>query len=263
MVTPNILSPPTPIDRPALTPSSPGKDSSILESLSVAFHPSASAGSLGVRGLISDVRARDHHDLSQVLQGSIQVLRDVGVRRAHIFVDHSSDLREAAIKEGFRECPGEHLHQSTLRCAPLARSQLSPCYQLRDGTEEDLVRIGLDLTHVKELAFESWEIPLIRKQLHHALGFFKVIENEGAIVGVSIGGSSGQYGTISHTWVAPELRGLRLGQALSDASLASLYSSGARSVYLMTTAGNSAAERFWQRQGFYRNASQTFLEIDL
>jgi hypothetical protein len=34
-------------------------------------------------------------------------------------------------------------------------------------------------------------------------------------------------------------------------------------VHLMTTAGNSAAERFWQRQGFSRHEATTFLEIDL
>lgn len=250
-------------DRAASAPLRPAEESTPLQTSSLAFQATASAGSLGVRGLISEIQARDPQDVPRLLHRSIEALRNLGVRRAHIIVDHSSYLKDVALKAGFKECPGEHLYQCALLAPPSAHSQLSHHYNVRNGTEEDLIRIGLDLTHVEELAFKSWEFPLIRSQIGQPHRFFKVVEHGGSIVGVSIGGCCGSHGTISHTWVAPEHRNHGLGQVLSDVSLAALHAAGARFVHLMTTAGNSAAERFWQRQGFSRHEATTFLEIDL
>ncbi len=146
---------------------------------------------------------------------------------------------------------------------PSSPHPLPESFTLRNGRLEDLLTISNELTHVPELAFQGWEKLLIGRELDRSDRFFKVIEHDGAIVGISVGGSHGQRGTISHTWVAPEHRNHRLGKALSDSSLSALFEGGARVVHLMTTPANVSAERFWERQGFSRENVTYFLELDI
>lgn len=223
----------------------------------------ASAGSLGVRGFISEVHGSHHEARVHAIQDALQALREEGVRRVHAILEPGEDLESAAVAVGFGPCPGETLFQKDLACPPSSAPSVPASFTLRDGTLEDLLRISNDLTHIPELAFHGWEKLLIGQQLDRTDRFLKVIEHRGGIVGISIGGSHGERGTISHTWVAPEHRNHRLGQALSDSSLSALYEAGARIVHLMTTPSNLSAERFWERQGFSRERSTYFLEMDI
>lgn len=51
-------------------------------------------------------------------------------------------------------------------------------------------------------------------------------------------------------WVAPELRGRRVGEALLDAVLAEARTAGARKLQLWVTTGNSGALALYTRRGF-------------
>ena len=223
----------------------------------------AAAGSLGVRGFISAVCGAHHEERVQALREALQSLREQGVRRVHTVLEPGDTLEMAARDVGFGPCPGETLFQREVACPPSSQLPLPESFTLRNGRLEDLLKISNELTHVPELAFQGWEKLLIGRELDRSDRFFKVIEHDGAIVGISVGGSHGQRGTISHTWVAPEHRNHRLGKALSDSSLSALFEGGARVVHLMTTPANVSAERFWERQGFSREHVTYFLELDI
>ena len=55
---------------------------------------------------------------------------------------------------------------------------------------------------------------------------------------------------INAMWVAPELRGQGIGEALLDAALAAAGSAGARTVRLWVTNGNDGALALYTRRGF-------------
>lgn len=55
---------------------------------------------------------------------------------------------------------------------------------------------------------------------------------------------------INAMWVAPELRGHRLGEALLDAAVTAAVAAGARTVRLWVTVGNEAATALYTRYGF-------------
>jgi ribosomal protein S18 acetylase RimI-like enzyme len=221
------------------------------------------AGSLGVRGLILDVRGESHEDRVYFLGQALRELRDDGTRRVHIIGSPDDDAFQAALSAGFASCPGENLFCRELATRPEIRNVCSSGHSLRDGTLRDLLLIQSELAHVPEVAFQGWENLLIGQGIGEANRFFKVIEHDDTIVGVSIGGSCQERGTISHTWVAEGHRNHKLGQILSDASVQALYDGGARCVHLMTVPNNVAAERFWEKQGFTREAEVAFLEIDI
>jgi ribosomal protein S18 acetylase RimI-like enzyme len=221
------------------------------------------AGSLGVRGFVSEVHGETHEGRVEVLTRALEELKLGAARRVHIMAQPGSEKYEAAYAAGFRACPGESLFQRILEERPTIRQECPHGFIMRDGTVKDLLNIQTQLSHVKEVAFQGWEILLIERQRGQANRFFKVIEYNSAIVGVSIGGSHENRGTITHTWVAEEHRNHKLGQTLSDASLQALYDGGARIAHLMTTANNVLAEKFWERQGFVRETHHKFLEIDL
>lgn len=223
----------------------------------------AQVGSLGVRGVLMSVAPARNEATSNLIALAIDSLRTEGVKRAHIFVENEGDLQRAALEAGFAPRHGESLYQLNLTDRPTTSfTDLFP-YVLRDGTPEDLIRLGLRLAQIPELAFESWELPLLFANIDKHDRFFKVVDLNGHIVGISVGGSSGTCGTISHTWVAKEHRLHGLGHALSDASLVALYDGGARDIHLMTVAENTKANQFWEYQGFVRATDVQFLEIDL
>lgn len=223
----------------------------------------ASAGSLGVRGFISEVHGAQHAERVDAIREALQDLQKQGIRRVHTIIEPGDPLEKAAVEVGFDVCPGETLFQRGLESPPQSTATVPASFTLRDGTLKDLLTISNELTHVPELAFQGWEKLLIGQHLNRPDRFFKVIEHGGDIVGISIGGSHGNRGTISHTWVAPEHRNHKLGHALSESSLSALYEAGARIVHLMTTPANVSAERFWERQGFAREFSTYFLEMDI
>ncbi len=234
--------------------------------------------SLGVRGLIRDVRGDSIPGVVSDLTAALTRLYDEQMRRVHLVLPHAADsydlgstIRMAAEQCGFHECPGEKLFTRHLDSRPLSQPTTRGDYTLRDGTFDDIRTIGFTLTHVRELAFESWEFPLISDAIGRSDRFFKVIQHGNELVGLSIGGShtDTQRGTISHTWVHPDHRWAperptspRLGKWLSDESLAALYDGGARSIHLMTVDNNPGADSFWTKQGFSME-HESFLEIDL
>jgi ribosomal protein S18 acetylase RimI-like enzyme len=221
------------------------------------------AGSLGVRGLILDVRGQYHEDRVNLLGEALKELRGGGTRRVHIIGSLDDEACQAALAAGFAACPGESLFRRDLDERPIIRSVCPAGYALRDGTLRDLLLIQSDLAHVHEVAFQGWENLLIAQGMGKANRFFKVIEHDDTIVGVSIGGSFRERGTISHTWVAEGHRNHKLGRILSDASAQALYDGGARCIHLMTVPHNVAAERFWEKQGFVRQVDVSFLEMDI
>jgi GNAT superfamily N-acetyltransferase len=221
------------------------------------------AGSLGVRGLILDVRGEFHDERVNLLGQALTELRAGGTRRVHIIGSLDDKACQAARAVGFTACPGENLFCRDLNERPVIRSVCPAGYALRDGTLRDLLLIQSELAHVHEVAFQGWENLLIAQGMGKANRFFKVIEHDDTIVGVSIGGSCRERGTISHTWVAEGHRNHKLGQILGDASAQALYDGGARCIHLMTVPNNVVAERFWEKQGFVRQVDVSFLEIDI
>lgn len=220
-------------------------------------------GSLGVRGLIDGVNACSPAEATTHLESALDLLRADGVRRAHLFVPTLSRLGAIAEMSGFHICPGESLFVRSLPTLPTQAIGVHAASTLRSGSLDDLIRIGIGLSAVPELAFEPWEIPRVAHDIGAARRVFKVVTVDGAIAGAAIGGTLGDIGTISHLWIAPTYRHLHLGAALCTETLAALHATGARAVYLMTTAGNDGANRFWERQGFARRDDGYFMEIDL
>ena len=103
----------------------------------------------------------------------------------------------------------------------------------------------------RELAFsgEVWQ-----DRLRTSTWFLALPEQPAEPVGVALvrplePGSNADY-EINAMWVAPELRGQRIGEALLDAALAAAGSSGARTVRLWVTSGNDGALALYTRRGF-------------
>ena len=232
----------------------------------------AHSASLGVRGLIWDIGGIDLEARVLGISQALQKLSDLHVRRVHILLSPSevnSVVEEAAVQAGFKRRDGETLFIRDLTAGVEPSAVVSDGYEIRNGEARDLIKIGLELQKQPELAFENWEYPLVTDCIARPQCFFKVIEHNQEIVGISIGGAFDDVGTISHTWVHPEHRWRsdsatqpRLGRLLSAESLQALYESGARRVHLMTTLGNTSAEMFWKKQGFVVSEGG-FLEIDI
>lgn len=232
----------------------------------------AQSASLGVRGLIWDIGGVDLDARVLEISQAIEKLSDLHVRRVHILLSPSevnSVVEEAAIHVGFKRPDGETLFIRDLTASVEPSAIVPDGYKIRNGEARDLIKIGLELQQQPELAFENWEYPLVADCINSPRCFFKVIEHNQEIVGVSIGGAFEDVGTISHTWVHPEHRWRpdsaiqpRLGRLLSDASLQALHTSGAHRVHLMTTPGNTSAETFWKKQGFVLSDGG-FLELDI
>lgn len=67
---------------------------------------------------------------------------------------------------------------------------------------------------------------------------------------------------INAMWVAPELRGQRIGEALLDAALAAVGASGGRTVRLRVTNGNDGALALYSRRGFLPTGRTEPLQSD-
>lgn len=232
----------------------------------------AENASLGVRGLIWNIRGVDLEARVRGISEAVKRLSDLHVRRVHILLspsEISSIVEEAAFQAGFMKRVGETLFVRDLTVREAPSAIVPNGYVIRDGEARDLLKIGLELQNQPELAFESWEYPLVADCIKSSRCFFKVVEHDDEVVGISIGGAFEDIGTISHTWVHPEHRWRansanqpRLGRLLSEESLRALYESGARRVHLMTTSSNTPAEAFWKKQGFVP-AEGGFLELDI
>jgi hypothetical protein len=239
--------------------------------------PDVCEGSLGVRGLIQNLRVDSLEGAVSDLHRILDTFKENGVGRVHLLLTPASTgnfsvgfMRIAAERCGFYECPGEKLFTRYLEARPQHETSIPHEYTPRDGSRADIEAIGSILAREPELEVKPWEFPLIIESLERQDRFFKVVEYAGDVVGVSIGGSDAERGTITHTWVHRDHRWSpvktdhpRLGKWLSDESLIALYDGGARYVHLMTVPKNPGADAFWAKQGFRLEPEGSFVEITL
>lgn len=115
-----------------------------------------------------------------------------------------------------------------------------------------------------KLAFEPWEVDLLREiAFRHPGNHVAVTSADNRLVAGVIGGLCGKRGTISHAWVHPDSRGLRIGDALALRAAQELVDAGAKVIHLIVTAGNDDAVNFWSRLGYKRVGDRVTLEGDI
>lgn len=83
-------------------------------------------------------------------------------------------------------------------------------------------------------------------------GLSFVAEEQGAIVGVILGGHDGRRGYIYHASVLPEYRSRGIGSELAQACIAAIRAEGIVKMGVVLFAKNSRGSEFWQRQGFVK-----------
>jgi ribosomal protein S18 acetylase RimI-like enzyme len=114
------------------------------------------------------------------------------------------------------------------------------------------------------VAFQEWEVAPLAEHIVNQPDLCLVAESEsGALVGVVVAGSLGVRGMVSHLAVEQASRRSGIASALVDATLAAFRRRGIHRVLLMTTPGNSCAERFWSSKGFLDTAPEKMFERDL
>lgn len=128
------------------------------------------------------VYLRSYVEATPLRQLAGQQFRDqIGTVSAHLSY---RALQVATLKIGFEPREGETLYQIELSERPIIPNANLYPYVLRDGTAEDLIRLGLRLAEIPELAFESWELPLLFANIDKHDRFFKVVDLHGEIVGI-------------------------------------------------------------------------------
>lgn len=221
------------------------------------------AASYGLKGFISEVQAITREDQIRLIQIALKNLKEGAVRDAYMFAIPGSPLADIAQKAGFAPCPDVTVHQRMMDAEPKIRPITFPLYEIRDGKTEDLITIGAKLNGTQGLSLTGWELTMINHQLKRSDRVFKVIEKQGQIVGIAVGGTSDKTGTLSHLWLAQGHRGYQIGQALCDVALAAMHKSGARSVHALIPNTDTAAAKFFKKQGFHPESSLTVLETKL
>lgn len=104
-----------------------------------------------------------------------------------------------------------------------------------------------DLEAVRALLRDA-HLPLDGLEEQFGEGYVVAVRREGRIVGAEGIEVHGQDGLLRSAVVAPPLRGLGLGEALTDDRLAWARGRGLKSVWLLTT----TAADFFDRFGFHR-----------
>ncbi|MBX7137235.1 MAG: GNAT family N-acetyltransferase [Oligoflexia bacterium] len=228
----------------------------------------AIAGSYGVRGIVTHFWPPPGglgSELSSIplLQNVLHALRERGIRRLHVLVnDQNKSTLQFWRGLGFAECPGERLMQRHL-IGIQPPQHPHPEIDIRRLRSADLDTLAELLPSVPELAFQPWELEVLRDGCEDSGRAYFVAEHAGQIVGALIGGTFGIRGTISHTWVSATCRGRGIGASLVEAALHQLRENNAKSVHLMLTPGNDAAYQFWSALGFQEIPGETFLELDI
>ena len=125
--------------------------------------------------------------------------------------------------------------------------------RLREFTYPDDYAAALDLwnnagpgIHVRR----SDEPQEIHKKLQRDPDLFLVAEADGKIIGTVIGGFDGRRGLIYHLAVKAEFRQHGVGQMLMDEVERRLKAKGCLRCYLMVTADNDNAIRFYEVHGW-------------
>ena len=91
----------------------------------------------------------------------------------------------------------------------------------------------------------------IQKKLKRDPDLFLVAELDGQIVGTVIGGYDGRRGLIYHLAVSRELRWQRIGSGLMHEVEKRLQGKGCLKCYLLTTADNIEAGKFYESLGWF------------
>lgn len=111
--------------------------------------------------------------------------------------------------------------------------------------------------------FCDWEPPALAAHLTEQPDLCLAAVRGDRLVGVLVAGCFGVRGTVSHLAIAPDSRRTGLASRLADAVLSAFAARGVRRIFLFTTIGNDAAERFWERHGFRCTAPERTYERDL
>ena len=83
-------------------------------------------------------------------------------------------------------------------------------------------------------------------------------EDEGVLIGAIMAGHDGRRGTIYHTAVHPDYRGLGVGKALVEHALAALKDEGITKVNLVVFRRNKNGNAFWEKAGFTAREDLTY-----
>lgn len=221
------------------------------------------ASSYGLKGFISDVQAITREDQVRLIQIALKNLKEGAVQDVYMFAIPGSPLMDVAQRAGFTLRPEVTVYLRMLEAAPKPRPIPFPLYEIRDGKTEDLITIGTKLNGTQGLSLTGWELTMINHQLKRSDRVFKVLERQGEIVGLTIGGTSEKMGAFSHLWLAVGHRGHQIGQALCDVTLAALHKGGARTVHALIPNTETAAAKFFQKQGFHPESSLAVLDTTL
>lgn len=92
----------------------------------------------------------------------------------------------------------------------------------------------------------------IRKKLERDPDLFLVAEADGQIVGTVMGGFDGRRGLLYHLAVRASHRRQGVGERLMQEVENRLRAKGCRRCYLMVTADNTTAMRFYEKRGWSR-----------
>jgi len=92
----------------------------------------------------------------------------------------------------------------------------------------------------------------IQKKLQRDPDLFLVAEADGEMIGTVIGGFDGRRGIIYHLAVETDFRQQGIGALLMDEVERRLKAKGCLKCYLMVTAENENAMRFYERRGWER-----------
>ena len=90
----------------------------------------------------------------------------------------------------------------------------------------------------------------IQKKLRRDPDLFLVAEAEGKMIGTVIGGFDGRRGIVYHLAVDADFRQHGVGSLLMDEVERRLKAKGCLKCYLMVTAENEAAMRFYEKRGW-------------
>lgn len=92
----------------------------------------------------------------------------------------------------------------------------------------------------------------IHKKLERDPDLFLVAEADDRIIGTVMGGFDGRRGLVYHLAVAADWQRKGIGTLLMEEVEARLRARGCRRCYLMVTAENETAMRFYERRGWAR-----------
>ncbi len=90
------------------------------------------------------------------------------------------------------------------------------------------------------------------KKIQRDPDLFLVAEQEGRIVGAVLGGYDGRRGIVYHLAVEPALRRRGIGERLMQELETRLRAKGCIRLYLLVTADNTDAIRFYEHRGWER-----------